>query len=611
MFSLGLKILSFIITIMVCFTSWTMEHPEDHGIGAMVSILEIASIEPSNGATAINSTLPQSSSAENSGSLVHYIVYDSCLDDIEELLRKNHLDVSISGYYGRKSIHLIFLLNDKELLSIVVQAGRILEARKIVCFSEALYETLSKEAISLASSLRYNLRYLLTPSKLAKTDVPLNALDNDPTHSNYGDELPLHRAALSGDEELIRLLIDNGMPLDVIDQRGFQAIHRAVEYGQLNIVKVLVDKGARIDAQVRRIGWQPIHIASRENQLEMIQWLLEHGADINAWDGDGDQPAHHAARQGNREMIRFLLEHGARVATKCKRSTLWRSVTQPSLDSSSIHYAALQGDLERVRFLVEEQGVSVSEEDRYGAHPIHYAMESGQGDLVMYLINKDAYLLPSDHNLREPLFYALAAGRVEMLEKVKNSYRCWRILTRDGFGETPITYAFSYDPSICNLASSLICRGQGIRLMYAAAKGGCRKVLENLVASGEDITVCDDNGLQALHYAAAGRYGKKELIDWLITVGGDINAQDARGWTALHHAVHAGDSMMVDFLLEKGAKPNIRSFDSDGNRTADKVINPETAGGRGPSITKAILAAQQSYGERKGWLSGLKSFIGL
>ncbi len=519
MFSLGLRILSFIITIVVCFTSWTMEHPEDHGItGAMASILEIASIELRNGATAINSTLPQSSSAENSGSLVH--VYDSCLDDIEELLRKNHLDVSISGYYGRKPIHLIFLLKDKELLSIVVQAGRILEARKIVCFSEALYETLSKGAIPLASRLRYSLRYLLTPSKLAKTDVPLNALDNDPAHSNYGDELPLHRAALSGDEALIRLLIDNGMPLDVIDQRGFQAIHRAVEYGQLNIVKVLVDKGARVGAQVRRIGWQPIHIAARENQLEMVSWLLDQGADINAWDGDGDQPSHHAARQGNREMIRFLLARGARVATKCKRSALWLLGSQPSLDSSSIHYAALQGDLERVRSLVE-QGVSVEEKDAYGVRPIHYAMASGQADLVMYLIAKDIDLLPDDHNLREPLFYALAAGRVEMLEKVKSSYHYyWRILTLDSFNSTPMHYAYSYDPAICCLASRICLKGGAQRLIYAAAQSGCRKVLENLVASGEDITVCDENGKNVLQYAEEAHYGKKELIDWLIAMGG-------------------------------------------------------------------------------------------
>ncbi len=77
----------------------------------------------------------------------------------------------------------------------------------------------------------------------------------------------------------------------------------------------------------------------------------------------------------------------------------------------------------------------------------------------------------------------------------------------------------------------------------------------------------------------------------------------------MHYAVDSGNSIAVDFLLEKGANPHIKSFDSDGNRTADMVINPSTAGKTAPCITRAIQRAQLSYG--KGWFSGLRSFFNL
>ncbi len=114
------------------------------------------------------------------------------------------------------------------------------------------------------------------------------------------------------------------------------------------------------------------------------------------------------------------------------------------------------------------------------------------------------------------------------------------------------------------------------------------------------------NGQTALQYAVEHDLPEKRV---LLNLWADINAQDDRGWTALHYAVAQCDSITVDFLLEKGANPNIKSFDSDGNRTADMVINCARAGRRAPDIVGAVQRAQLSYG--KGWFSSLKSFIGL
>ena len=93
------------------------------------------------------------------------------------------------------------------------------------------------------------------------------------------------------------------------------------------------------------------------------------------------------------------------------------------------------------------------------------------------------------------------------------------------------------------------------------------------------------NGQTALQYAVEHDLPEKRV---LLSLWANIDVQDDRGWTALHYAVDSGNSIAVDFLLAKGANPNIQSFVSDGNRTADMVINSTTIGRSAPDIVSAI-----------------------
>ena len=70
----------------------------------------------------------------------------------------------------------------------------------------------------------------------------------------------------------------------------------------------------------------------------------------------------------------------------------------------------------------------------------------------------------------------------------------------------------------------------------------------------------------ALHMAVM--YGRKDIVDLLLVHGADINEKDEKyGFTALHHAVDLADFLpdyaaigMVDFLIARGAKPDIFVF---------------------------------------------------
>ena len=49
-----------------------------------------------------------------------------------------------------------------------------------------------------------------------------------------------------------------------------------------------------------------------------------------------------------------------------------------------------------------------------------------------------------------------------------------------------------------------------------------------------------------------------EAAKMLVTLGADVNARDSYNWTALHGAAYTGADGIVQFLVEKGAKLDVK-----------------------------------------------------
>jgi ankyrin repeat protein len=110
--------------------------------------------------------------------------------------------------------------------------------------------------------------------------------------------------------------------------------------GDLETVRVLLDHGA--DARAKSpFGYSTLHLAADRGNPELVRLLLEHGADVNGIDYEGHTPLilAAAAERVNPDVVRLLLERGADPRVKGKDGL------------TALDWAAKKGETPVVRLL--------------------------------------------------------------------------------------------------------------------------------------------------------------------------------------------------------------------------------------------------------------------
>ena len=127
---------------------------------------------------------------------------------------------------------------------------------------------------------------------------------------------PLHVAAATGKNTVVRELLEKGVNTEVTDKDGNTALHDAAKYGFDTVVRTLLD--ARADPSARDAeGHTALHRAAFYGHAAIIAELLARGAPLDAPDLKGNTALHHAGR-GSQEWVFDLLElkHGADASVR-------------------------------------------------------------------------------------------------------------------------------------------------------------------------------------------------------------------------------------------------------------------------------------------------------
>ena len=119
---------------------------------------------------------------------------------------------------------------------------------------------------------------------------------------------PLMRAALDGNTESVRELINQGADINRRDDSGRTALMFAVVNRHYETMKLLLEHGADVNARSKQ-GGTALMGAAMAGELSMVQALLDKGADLDARPHDTNESAATlAASHGYDEIARLLTQ---------------------------------------------------------------------------------------------------------------------------------------------------------------------------------------------------------------------------------------------------------------------------------------------------------------
>jgi hypothetical protein len=182
--------------------------------------------------------------------------------------------------------------------------------------------------------------------------------------------LALHLAAFHGREEMVRLLLDNGVDIHAVHGGG-NVLCRAAKVGHEGVVRLLLGRGADFNAHSGRWG-SALDQAITVGREDVVRLLLDRGADCNGHAGHYTTPLRIAAISGRVEIIRVLLDRGADVNAQ---GGIWGSARGSATDS---------GRLEAVRLLLD-RGAEVNAPAGIHRNALAVALHHGHDEMVLLL----------------------------------------------------------------------------------------------------------------------------------------------------------------------------------------------------------------------------------
>jgi ankyrin repeat protein len=381
--------------------------------------------------------------------------------------------------------------------------------------------------------------------------------------TKYLGETALHVAVNFRRQEIARLLIDKGIPVNAKTKSGGTPLDYACGNHDSAMIKLLLSKGA----EIRDSKSSGALLRSALDDKECVAILLAAGADPKLVDNEGNSLLFSAAYDGHPEVAELLLAHGAKL---------------------DLHAACLLGKLDDVKSLLaanpKRLDAPLSSNQYHDETPLVLAARGGHLPIVEFLVAQGAVFDPAKMRYPSPMAIAARYGKINVIDWFLK--KGMPVDARPENDEpTALMEACAYsqleavrfllekkaDPTITAKFSGTALHRTGSHPQTfrsdnsqtpAARADQFRRdaqIVRLLIQFGASVNARDRSGETPLHSAAFGAY--VEFASLLIQLGADINARDHCGRTPLWCAERSFDSgrerqaqAMVEFLCQHGGR---------------------------------------------------------
>jgi ankyrin repeat protein len=208
-----------------------------------------------------------------------------------------------------------------------------------------------------------------------------------PENDTFDDleDSPFLLACASGKIEMVNLFLDCEVDAHMVSKKGKTALHFTAHGGHLTIGRVLIKVGCDVDARDEG-GWAAMMIAAHQGHLPFVDLLMENNANIDVATEGGATPILIAAGQGHAGIVQRLLEAGAKQLP-----------TRPS-GLRPIHIAAQNGHLDCVKQLLKHSPEEMDKGDSIGFTALTLAShknDSAHLSVMRYLVSLGSKVIVS------------------------------------------------------------------------------------------------------------------------------------------------------------------------------------------------------------------------
>jgi ankyrin repeat protein len=230
-------------------------------------------------------------------------------------------------------------------------------------------------------------------------------------------------------------------------------------------------------------------------------------------------------------------------------------------NAQDIYIASYRGDIETVKRLIAEDPELINSRNSGGRFPLEMAAQTGQIDIVKFLLEKGADVNLNRGGATALHMAAIYGGNTEVITLLLEAGA--DINARTGNGDTPLNMAVIGKQK--EIAELLLEKGGEINLenqnftylLYTAASGGIKKIADTALEKEVDFSFRTGNGNTLLHAASEG--GLVGLARMLLEKGADMEAANIYGQTPLHVAARGGHKDIVEYFLKKGAQVDVKT----------------------------------------------------
>ena len=384
-------------------------------------------------------------------------------------------------------------------------------------------------------------------------------------------------------KEALQMIIDQGINVNTLNNRGETALLLACESAQAESVNLLLEKGGDPNISYAD-GYTSLHAAVYGGCTnETLQEIISHKVYLDAQNIDGETALWLACFYGKHDSVKILLEAGSNpnISSTDKHTSLHaavkgccsKSIISAILDhgadenatnkyhnETSLLLACVRGNTNAINVLLNV-GADPNIADAYGDTCLHYAASRDcSKEVLQAIISHDGDVNATNANNVTVLMKACAERNKDVINVFLNAGADPSVA--DAAGDTWFHYA-AQNHRHPEVLQAIISHGvdlnatnkKNVTALMKGCKKGNKEVINVLLNAGADPNIADANGDTWFHYAAQNKK-HPEVLQGIISQGVDVHATNKNDVTALMLACINGNIDDINVLLNAGADPN-------------------------------------------------------